>query len=278
MKKEFFVVIFLLVITFELKAQLRKTDMCEFSVKLYERKITNYGYGNPKIPGTFSISVGNYTYIGTDAISNYFMQQAFQDFNPNTVKQRFGNLCGSATDFERFIYQILIECEGKQQSFNNLIFAFCGNRTLASKFYNHLIIRYGKKLLSDIEKLKNKDRAEDFIDDKKSVNFIKTDSSRLDTSLAVFPGGDVAWQNFLIKNFRYPDEAVNREIQGTVIIEFTIDTAGNPINIHAVNGQEILCKEGIDIINRTTWIPATVGNRKVQTVKRQSIIFKLQDQ
>ncbi|HEY4874922.1 MAG TPA: hypothetical protein VIH86_05080 [Puia sp.] len=148
------------------KAQLAKTDMCEFSVKLYERKMTNYGYGNPKFPGTFSMSIGNYTYIGADAISTYFMQQAFQDFNPNSVKQRFGNLCASTSDFDRFIYQVLIECEGQQQMFDNLISAFCGNRTLATKFYNHLIIKYGKKLSSDIAKLKNKDKAGGGIDDK----------------------------------------------------------------------------------------------------------------
>ena len=38
-----------------------------------------------------------------------------------------------------------------------------------------------------------------------------------------FPGGAAAWLRYLNKNLRYPDDAVNNEIQGTVVVQFIVD-------------------------------------------------------
>src|SRR5882757_9454065 len=38
-----------------------------------------------------------------------------------------------------------------------------------------------------------------------------------------YPGGAAAWLRYLNKNFRYPDDAVNNEVQGTVIVQFIVD-------------------------------------------------------
>ena len=41
-----------------------------------------------------------------------------------------------------------------------------------------------------------------------------------------YPGGQPAWLRYLNKNFRYPEDATNNEIQGTVIVQFIVDKEG----------------------------------------------------
>src|SRR5439155_24205765 len=40
---------------------------------------------------------------------------------------------------------------------------------------------------------------------------------------AYFPGGTPAWKAFLGKNLRYPDAAVNNEIQADILVQFDVD-------------------------------------------------------
>ncbi|MBS1659794.1 MAG: TonB family protein, partial [Bacteroidetes bacterium] len=53
---------------------------------------------------------------------------------------------------------------------------------------------------------------------------------------ASYPGGMPAWQRFMNKNFRYPDEAQNIELQGTVVVQFVVDEQGNVSNVQAISG------------------------------------------
>ncbi|HXB92519.1 MAG TPA: hypothetical protein VNU72_09530, partial [Puia sp.] len=48
-----------------------------------------------------------------------------------------------------------------------------------------------------------------------------------------YPGGTKAWQRFLIKTFRTPEEAINQGVGGTVIVQFVVDKEGNVSDVHA---------------------------------------------
>jgi protein TonB len=93
-----------------------------------------------------------------------------------------------------------------------------------------------------------------------------------------YPGGAAAWQRYLNKNFRYPDEAVNNEIQGVVVVQFIVDKEGNVSDVQAMSGPESggLREEAIRVIKKSgKWQPAVQNGRQVKSYKRQPIVFKL---
>ncbi|HEY4062804.1 MAG TPA: energy transducer TonB [Puia sp.] len=96
-----------------------------------------------------------------------------------------------------------------------------------------------------------------------------------------YPGGPAAWLRYLNKNFRYPDDAVNNEIQGTVVVQFIVDKEGNVSDVVAISGPENggLREEAIRVIKKSgKWTPAVQNGRQVKSYKKQPIVFKLEAQ
>jgi protein TonB len=96
-----------------------------------------------------------------------------------------------------------------------------------------------------------------------------------------YPGGSAAWLRYLNKNLRYPDEAVNNEIMGTVIVQFIVDKEGNVSDVQTVGGPENggLREEAIRVIKKSgRWTPAIQNGRQVKSYKKQPIVFKLESQ
>lgn len=96
-----------------------------------------------------------------------------------------------------------------------------------------------------------------------------------------YPGGPAAWLRYLNKNFRYPDEAVNAEIQGTVVVQFIVDKEGNVSDVEAISGPTDggLREEAIRVIKKSgKWTPAIQNGRQVKSYKKQPIQFKIGDQ
>jgi len=98
---------------------------------------------------------------------------------------------------------------------------------------------------------------------------------------SLYPGGLPAWQRYLNKNLRYPDEAQNNEIQGAVVVQFIVDKDGNVSDVQAVSGPEQggLREEAVRVIKKSgKWTPAIQNGRQVKSYKKQPITFKLGDQ
>ncbi len=96
-----------------------------------------------------------------------------------------------------------------------------------------------------------------------------------------YPGGASAWLRYLNKNFRYPDDAVNNEIQGTVVVQFIVDKEGNVSDVQAISGPENggLREEAMRVIKKSgKWTPAVQNGRQVKSYKKQPIVFKLEAQ
>jgi periplasmic protein TonB len=96
-----------------------------------------------------------------------------------------------------------------------------------------------------------------------------------------FPGGAAAWLRYLNKNLRYPDDAVNNEIQGTVIVQFIVDKEGNVSDVQPISGPENggLREEAVRVIKKSgKWTPAVQNGRQVKSYKKQPIVFKLEAQ
>jgi TonB family protein len=94
-----------------------------------------------------------------------------------------------------------------------------------------------------------------------------------------YPGSQAAWATYLNKHLHYPDEAVNNEIQGDVIVRFIVDKEGSVSEVEALSGPSELKGEAIRTIqNSGKWKPAVQNGHLVRSYKIQPIKFRLERQ
>jgi periplasmic protein TonB len=94
-----------------------------------------------------------------------------------------------------------------------------------------------------------------------------------------YPGGHPAWERFLKRNFHYPQEAMDNEVQGTVVVQFIVDLEGNVSNVEAISGPEELRPEAVRVIKKSgKWTPAIQNGRQVKSYKKQPVTFRLGDE
>ena len=92
-----------------------------------------------------------------------------------------------------------------------------------------------------------------------------------------YPGGAAAWTRYLLKTLRYPQEAQDNEIQGTVVVQFIVDKAGVVSNVEAISGPQELRDEAVRVIKKSgQWTPAVQNGRQVKSYKKQPIVFRLE--
>jgi protein TonB len=94
---------------------------------------------------------------------------------------------------------------------------------------------------------------------------------------AEYPGGAQGWIKYLSKTLKYPDEAVNNEVQGTVIVEFVVNEDGSLSDIHAISGPGRLRAESVRVITESgKWVPAKDHGVIVASYHKQPINYKLE--
>jgi len=96
---------------------------------------------------------------------------------------------------------------------------------------------------------------------------------------ASYPGGSHAWLQYLNHTLRYPDEAVNKEIMGTVIVQFIVNTDSTITDVQAISGPKKggLREESVRVITLSgKWVPAMENGRLVRSYKKQPLVFKLE--
>ena len=81
---------------------------------------------------------------------------------------------------------------------------------------------------------------------------------------------------YIAKNLRFPTEAKEREIQGTVRLSFVVETDGSLSNIVVVNSVGGGCdNEAIRLLEETIWIPAEKNGKYVRSNNMQDITFSI---
>jgi periplasmic protein TonB len=93
---------------------------------------------------------------------------------------------------------------------------------------------------------------------------------------AEYPGGTAAWQRYLNKNMRFPVDSIDNETQGSVVVRFVVDEAGNVCDVEAVNGSAALAAEAVRVIKQSgKWIPAKQFStgRCVRSFKTQPFVI-----
>ncbi|MCS3796581.1 energy transducer TonB [Niastella sp. OAS944] len=95
---------------------------------------------------------------------------------------------------------------------------------------------------------------------------------------AEYPGGPAAWQRFLNKNLRYPQELLDNDILTcSAVVKFVVNRDGNVSNIEAVSGPELFSAEAVRVIKKSgKWMPAVQGGRQVRSLKKQPFMIHLE--
>jgi periplasmic protein TonB len=92
-----------------------------------------------------------------------------------------------------------------------------------------------------------------------------------------YPGGAAAWQRYLNRNLHYPQEAIDNEVQGAVVVQFIVDKEGNVSDVEAISGPQELRAEAVRVIKKSgKWTPAVQNGRQVKSYKKQPIVFRLE--
>lgn len=94
-----------------------------------------------------------------------------------------------------------------------------------------------------------------------------------------YPGGLGAWARYLNKGVKYPQEAIDNRIQGTINVRFIVDKEGNVSHVAAIGGPEALQAEAVRVIRKSgQWTPAIQNGKTVNSFKTQPIVFKLAEE
>jgi protein TonB len=99
--------------------------------------------------------------------------------------------------------------------------------------------------------------------------------------LSVMPtpvGGDAAWTKFLMKNLRYPDQAVEAEKGGKVWITFVIEKDGTLTDVKVMKGVGYgMDEEALRVLKKApAWKPGIMSGRPVRVQFTLPINFALQ--
>lgn len=93
----------------------------------------------------------------------------------------------------------------------------------------------------------------------------------------VFPGGHSAFTKFLSRNLKYPANAVEKGIEGKVLISFIIEKNGRLSNIKILRGIGYGCdEEAIRVLEKSPeWRPGIQNKQKVRVAYTLPINFSL---
>lgn len=96
---------------------------------------------------------------------------------------------------------------------------------------------------------------------------------------AEFQGGINALKEYLRRNLHYPELARNSGLQGRVIVSFVVNTDSTISNVQIVRGVDsLLDNEAIRVVSSMPkWIPGENNGRKVRSLFRLPIFFRLSD-
>jgi TonB family protein len=92
-----------------------------------------------------------------------------------------------------------------------------------------------------------------------------------------FPGGLDKLLGYLNTNIRYPADAISRNAEGRVVVQFTIEKDGTLSDIHVLTSPDSsLTKEAIRVMAASpAWLPGIQDNKKVRVQFTIPVRFKL---
>jgi len=94
--------------------------------------------------------------------------------------------------------------------------------------------------------------------------------------LPEYPGGKTAFQEFIRKNLKYPKEAIEQKIEGTVHVKYRVDGQGKVVQAEVSHGIGHGCDaEALRLVKSLKYGRAKNRGLRVTASMRTKINFKL---
>ena len=92
-----------------------------------------------------------------------------------------------------------------------------------------------------------------------------------------FPGGQIAMLQYLMKNIKYPEQAVKEGIQGRVTVRFIVEKDGSISDVKPVlSVHPLLNKEAVRVVkSMPKWTPGKQNGKPVRVRFVVPVMFKL---
>ena len=92
-----------------------------------------------------------------------------------------------------------------------------------------------------------------------------------------FPGGQIAMLKYLMKNIKYPEQAVKEGIQGRVTVRFIVEKDGSISDVKPVlSVHPLLNKEAVRVVkSMPKWTPGKQNGKPVRVRFNLPVMFKL---
>ena len=95
-----------------------------------------------------------------------------------------------------------------------------------------------------------------------------------------FPGGQSSLEDYINRQVEYPEDALENDVQGTVMVRFTIDENGKVGNVQTAGNQfgHGLEDAAMKVISQMPkWTPGTVNGKKVKGWYTIPVTFKIEE-
>ena len=92
-----------------------------------------------------------------------------------------------------------------------------------------------------------------------------------------FPGGQIAMLQYLMKNIKYPEQAVKEGIQGRVTVRFIVEKDGSISDVKPIlSVHPLLNKEAVRVVkSMPKWSPGKQNGKPVRVRFNLPVMFKL---
>lgn len=92
-----------------------------------------------------------------------------------------------------------------------------------------------------------------------------------------FPGGQIAMLQYLMKNMKYPEQAMKEGIQGRVTVRFIVEKDGSISDVKPVlSVHPLLNKEAVRVVkSMPKWSPGKHNGKPVRVRFNLPVMFKL---
>ena len=92
-----------------------------------------------------------------------------------------------------------------------------------------------------------------------------------------FPGGQIAMLQYLMKNIKYPEQAMKEGIQGRVTVRFIVEKDGSISDVKPVlSVHPLLNKEAVRVVeSMPKWSPGKHNGKPVRVRFNVPVMFKL---
>lgn len=92
-----------------------------------------------------------------------------------------------------------------------------------------------------------------------------------------FPGGQIAMLQYIMKNIKYPEQAMKEGIQGRVTVRFIVEKDGSISDVKPIlSVHPLLNKEAVRVVeSMPKWTPGKQNGKPVRVRYNLPVMFKL---